>query len=573
MKQIATMEKNPGNSVAAITICYTFALTLIALLSIGGFLMLRSIIQNTSASSTVINVSGRQRRLSTLIAFDTLQLRMPSQDVTVREDYRQDLLQSIALMQRSHDALTGKTNDLDLPKYDSEAIKNIYYSAPAYLDDSVRKYLQKATEIAQSNESQLSQQSQNLNYVISVGSNDLVKKLDVAVQQYETKAKTKIVQIEQMEFSFLLITLTLLLGEALLIFLPMAKTMRKQLQKLLDSQNELNAIFDTVGDALVTLDSDHRVTTANTQSEKILGGTKNELLGKSLDSLITNSEEHLSMTGPHMLGKFMESETTQANGEKMPVEVVVTKTNLSDRVLYTVSLRDISDRKNAEKKVSEFYSTVAHELRSPLTSIHGSLQILKNGLTGQLSDRAKKLVAIGVEETERLTRLIDEFLDLKKIASGNFELRKSDHLIYEIADSAVSGLAGMAAWAGVNISLSGQSEIRVDCDRDRVIQIFTNLISNAIKFSPGGSTIEVNISPAQSSRTVRASVTNLGPEISLVDIPKLFTMFQQTSSAQLTSKKGTGLGLAISKALVEQHQGHIGVTSDQANGTTFWFEI
>ncbi len=237
-----------------------------------------------------------------------------------------------------------------------------------------------------------------------------------------------------------------------------------------------------------------------------------------------------------------------------------------------VVCRDVSERKEAEKRVSEFYSMVSHELRTPLTSIRASLGLIEGGIGGEVSDKAKKLVIIARQASDRLIRLINDILDISKIEAGKFELAKKKVEIETLANKTLDGIAGMAHEKGVSVTKELKTSGPLDCDEDRIIQVLTNLISNAIKFSPQNSEVILRLEPG-SSGFFKFSVIDEGPGIPKEQMHKLFEKFQQLDSTDARKNEGTGLGLAISKALIESHGGKMGVESEVGKGSSFWIEL
>ena len=240
-----------------------------------------------------------------------------------------------------------------------------------------------------------------------------------------------------------------------------------------------------------------------------------------------------------------------------------------DRLVGIV--HDISERKEMERRVSEFYSTVSHELRTPLTSIRASLGLLEGGLAGALSAKATKLVDIARSECDRLIRLINDILDIRKIEAGKLELRISPVSVKKIVDLTIQGTAGMALECGVKLVSVVTTEREIRADQDRLIQVLTNLVSNALKFSPPDG--EVTVQVEDDGLFCRFSVTDKGPGIPEDQLSKLFGLFQQLDSTDSRPKGGTGLGLAISKAIVEQHGGVVGVDTKPGRGSTFYFDV
>lgn len=232
---------------------------------------------------------------------------------------------------------------------------------------------------------------------------------------------------------------------------------------------------------------------------------------------------------------------------------------------------DIRDRKEAEKRVSEFYSTVSHELRSPLTSIRGSLGLIEGGLVGEISDEARAFITIARSESDRLIRLINSILDLRKIEAGKLDIYPEPLNTLELVQETVSACNGMAQEASVQIEIGRIEEATISADVDRITQVLTNLIANAVKFSPPATS--VTVSGEKVDGFYRYAVHDQGPGISVKDQARLFGKFQQLDSTDSRSKGGSGLGLAISKALVEQHGGEIGVESEPGKGSCFWFKL
>ncbi|HEY0554702.1 MAG TPA: response regulator, partial [Thermoanaerobaculia bacterium] len=244
-------------------------------------------------------------------------------------------------------------------------------------------------------------------------------------------------------------------------------------------------------------------------------------------------------------------------------------------LIYGVA-RDIHEQKRTEQLKNDFVSVVSHELRTPLTSIRGSLGLIAGGVTGELPEKARALVEIAVKNCERLVRLINDILDVEKIESGQVGFRLAPIELRAVAEQAIEGNRAYAEGYGVTLRLAGAAageEItaRVWGDADRLLQVITNLISNAVKFSPRGGEVEVAVS--RGAGEVRVAVTDHGRGVSPEFRQRIFQKFAQADSSSTREKGGTGLGLSISRAIVERHQGRIGFTSEPGVATVFYFDL
>lgn len=218
----------------------------------------------------------------------------------------------------------------------------------------------------------------------------------------------------------------------------------------------------------------------------------------------------------------------------------------------------------AERLKDELLSVVSHELRTPLTSLRGSLGLLASGRLG--ADQSKRMIELAVGNTDRLIRLINDFLDLERIKSGQFELQKAE---IDIADVVASALANVQAEASrTNIEIAAHVEpALVTIDADRMVQVLVNLVSNALKFSPEGSV--VTVTAKVDGAELHIGVEDRGRGIPADKIAAVFEPFGQVDATDAREKGGTGLGLPIVRSIVEQHGGRISLASEVGKGTTF----
>jgi signal transduction histidine kinase/CheY-like chemotaxis protein len=232
---------------------------------------------------------------------------------------------------------------------------------------------------------------------------------------------------------------------------------------------------------------------------------------------------------------------------------------------------DILQLREYEQLKSDFVSTVSHELRTPLTSMRGALGLVLSGAAGPLSPQGRDLLQIAHQNTERLIRLINDILDVEKIESGSITVRRDRCDLRAVLEASIAGVQGYAVEHGVRVALRAPSTIEVTGDQDRLIQVFTNLVSNAIKFSPRN--VDVVVSLEIEPEIARVNVCDYGSGIPAEFQARIFGKFQQAESSSSRRHGGTGLGLAIARAIVERHEGTIHFHTEAGVGTTFVVEL
>ena len=240
-----------------------------------------------------------------------------------------------------------------------------------------------------------------------------------------------------------------------------------------------------------------------------------------------------------------------------------------------VELRRANEElKQLDRLKSDFISMVSHELRTPLATIKEFAEIIADQLAGPVTDRQREYLAIVHANIDRITRIINDLLDIAKIEAGRLLLNKSLAEPQGLVEQVLQSLRPLAEAKGIRLEANLPPRVpRLFADADKITQVLTNLVSNAIKFTePGG---RVQVSVFEQSAEVEFSVADTGVGIAPDDLPKLFEKFHQLarSVAGGGGANGTGLGLAISKRLVELHGGHIRVASEPGRGSIFSFSL
>ncbi len=262
----------------------------------------------------------------------------------------------------------------------------------------------------------------------------------------------------------------------------------------------------------------------------------------------------------------------RSDGSTFPGLLVVARVAAEDGSLsgYALIARDITEQRAVDRMKDDFVSMVSHELRTPLTAIRGALGLATGGVAGHVPDGIGELLHIAHSNTARLLRIVNDILDLHRLESGALDLSLGPADVLSIVRRAVELMSPVAAESGVSVRVAdGARTELILADFERWVQILVNLVSNAIKYSPAGEVVELDVTVQD--RIVRVSITDRGPGIPDEFRARIFQKFSQAQTGNIRGG-GTGLGLSIVKSLVELHGGKIGFSSEPGKGTTFWVE-
>lgn len=344
------------------------------------------------------------------------------------------------------------------------------------------------------------------------------------------------------------------------------------------------AIGETVVDALITVNEWGTIEWINPATERMFGHQAAHLLGRSVSSLMPEPFNGVREADvARQLAQWPQERSrvrhrTQgifASGRPFPIELAVEPLVIQRRQAFLVMVRDMSDLEQLGKMKRDFISIINHELRTPLTSIVGALSLLAGGAAGELPPKASKLVGMAERNTARLGRLINDILDLDKIEAGGLKLKLVSLPALGLLKEAVAVNEAGAAKRQVSLALSvtglDDDHPLLWVDSDRFQQVMSNLLTNAVKFSPPDSVVTVNAYPGETH--IHISVVDHGPGIPEEFHSQIFQRFAQHETPDTRKNEGTGLGLSIAKALVTQMQGTIGFTSQPGQGTTFYFTL
>jgi len=361
--------------------------------------------------------------------------------------------------------------------------------------------------------------------------------------------------------------------------------LQRELGVVRDERERVDAIIRNMGEGVVVVDHEGKIQLMNPAAEKLLGMSLRDARGIVLASVL--KAEHLLALAkgplkdqPDHVTKEIEVKSIDDHTRKILQASTAIIENQAGKTVGMVSvLSDITRQKEIEEMKSAFVAHVSHELRTPLFAIEQSLALLLEKEKAHLSANEEQFLAIAHRNIIRLSRLVDDLLDVAKLEAGQMRLRKTCFSIGDLVRHTVETVRG---WAGTNAltieERYPQSDLEVEADPDRITQVVTNLLSNALKFTPPGGKILVELDtdyrdPANSRPWVAVSVEDTGIGIAKEDQERIFEKFEQVSLVAPKGVSSTGLGLTIAKEIVELHGGKIWVESDPGKGSRFTFII
>jgi signal transduction histidine kinase len=293
-----------------------------------------------------------------------------------------------------------------------------------------------------------------------------------------------------------------------------------------------------------------------------------QLLGQNLNDLLRMSKKQCTdlLSG----GQTIECEIDRGDTQ-IRVEATAREIPILEQRRCLVMVANVTKRHELQRLKRQFLAMIAHDLRSPLTAISGTLELIARKFYDPDTEHGQAGIRSASMNIDRMLRLISDLLEMEKFDATNLSLDIAKVNIRSIIDEALDSVRGTAEHSQVSLQ-KHLIDTELDADKLRMVQVLVNLLSNAIKYSPPNSTVSVNGRPE--GRWVVVEVTDSGPGISEADQEMIFEPYKQAKvQAGERSMEGTGLGLTICKSLVEAHRGRIGVVNAEPSGSTFWIRI
>jgi two-component system phosphate regulon sensor histidine kinase PhoR len=354
------------------------------------------------------------------------------------------------------------------------------------------------------------------------------------------------------------------LGKA---FNKMSISLKEKMTAISDEKSKLSTVLISITDGLMMTDREGRILFANPAAEKLFGFKLNVVIDKHLIEATLNYEIDAILKKCLAANQKYKTEIDTTSGKYLRIIAVpITTENLSGALLL---VQDLTELRGLQTMRREFVGNVSHELRTPLAGIKAIVETLQDGAL-QDESVAKEFLNKIENEVDTLTQMVNELIELSRIETGKVKLNEAQFNLNELIENIIGRLNPQAERKQISISAElGKDLPAVRADRERIQQVITNIMHNAIKYTPDSGKIKVKSSKTPEGVTVTFEDTGVG--ISQADLPHIFERFFKADKSRST--EGSGLGLAISKHIVQAHNGQIWVKSEEGKGSTFGFSL
>ncbi|HNX69133.1 MAG TPA: ATP-binding protein [Candidatus Omnitrophota bacterium] len=348
-------------------------------------------------------------------------------------------------------------------------------------------------------------------------------------------------------------------------------------KELGEEKKQTEEVVHSMAEGVIMVNKKGEIMLMNPAAEKLLGVKKEEKIGQSILSDL-KEEQLVSLVQQPADGAKSKEIVIQSQNDQVKKVLLASNAVIESEDGKTVGfvsvISDVTKQREIETLKNEFLANVSHDLRTPLTCIQGSLQLLADTSAGNfLTPGQGKNVATALRNIERLSRLINDLLDLSKLESKKFTMRPTLFHAEDLVQTLVNEFAAWSKTKGITIHTELEKPLEIEADQDRISQVLTNLIGNALKFTPNGGTVTVVGKRKADAQKIELGIRDTGPGIAEKDFAKLFEKFSRIESQAMQGVSGTGLGLTISREIVELHGGRIWVESEEGKGSYFAFEL
>lgn len=358
------------------------------------------------------------------------------------------------------------------------------------------------------------------------------------------------------------------IGQLAVAFNQMGRQLKHHLEVINQEKEQLSSVLTSMSDAVITFNRDKTILVSNPPAERML---QKWFVTSGLDSSKPIPVEFYRMLD-HVLS-FEDQLEEELEIGKSYYSISISPLYSGESIRGAVAvIRDKTEETKLEKLKSDFIANVSHELRTPIAMLQGYSEAIIDGVVESDEER-NDMIRVIHDESQRMSRLVTDLLDLARMESGYMTLYKDDVPLVSVIDRMTHKFDQRAKELQVDLKFKTTipKETIIPIDEDRIEQVLTNLIDNAIRHTSQNGSVTVSISEEQGFAKIEVSDTGQG--IPQDDLPYVFERFYKADKARTRSKGGTGLGLAITKNIVEAHKGKIAVTSVEQQGTTFTFHL
>jgi two-component system sensor histidine kinase ResE len=360
------------------------------------------------------------------------------------------------------------------------------------------------------------------------------------------------------------------IGELAIAFNQMGRQLKFNLNALNQEKEQLSSILSSMADGVITFSRDGSILITNPPAEHFLQTWYYE------QDVNNQQVPELPANVVHLFQTVVETETERSAELKIQGKtwvILMSPLYNQTKIRGAVAvLRDMSEERKLDKSRKDFIANVSHELRTPISMLQGYSEAIIDDIAS--TDEEKKEIAqVIYDESLRMGRLVNELLDLARMEAGHVQLHLESVAMVEFTERVLRKFQGLAKEKHIKLSLNGkiEDEFEAMIDSDRMEQVLTNLIDNAIRHTDDYGEVKLHLDKSQSE--IHLSVQDTGAGIPKEDLPFVFERFYKADKARTRGKSGTGLGLAIAKNIVEAHQGIIAVESELNEGTTFFIKL
>lgn len=351
-----------------------------------------------------------------------------------------------------------------------------------------------------------------------------------------------------------------------------ADAMRKEMAMLKASEARVRALIEHLPVSIAMLDANGTIEFLNSTLEESFSYSNHQLMGKRLSKLFASGQKipETFADSEQFSGRTTELTAMCRNGKTFPAELMMAAIDMEGEIKTLAMIVDSSEKYEIRQMRQAFVAMVRTELKEPLTKVSSFFRKLQTNSLGAISPKATETTKLMQQNIERLVLLLNDLFDLDKLESGKIEIEPARENLSVIFERSINAVTVFAEKHKVQLQVN-DCPVTLNVDANRIVQVLVNLLSNAIKFSPAGSV--VTLATRQSPGHIEIGVIDHGRGIPQAHLQSVFIAYRQVEAADAHKKGGTGLGLAICKAIVEAHNGEIGVNSEEGKGSVFWLKL